>query len=124
MFGLSLLPVVCRRVQKMTKSKFPHLFPPLKMIKSNVPSFFRHKKWQSSNFRTFSNLKNGKVQISELFHSEFRTLFGIFCYGYLRYLCLFVFIVVSTQVFTLFVFVCIYSSVHTGIYVICVCLYL
>jgi hypothetical protein len=28
----------------MTKSKFPHLFPPFKMIKSNFPSFFRHKK--------------------------------------------------------------------------------
>ena len=72
----------------MTKSKFPHLFPPLEMIKSNFLSFFRHKKWQSSNFRTFSDLKNGKVQISklfpnisELFHSEFRTLFGISCYG-------------------------------------------
>ena len=37
------------------------------MIKSNFPSFFRHKKWQSSNFRTFSDLKNGKVQISKLF---------------------------------------------------------
>jgi hypothetical protein len=55
----------------MTKSKFPHLFPPLKMIKSNFPSFFQHKKWQSSNFRTFSDLKNGKVQISKLFPNYF-----------------------------------------------------
>jgi hypothetical protein len=69
-------------------SESSHLFLPLKMIKSNFPSFFRHKKWQSLNFRTFSDLKNGKVQISklfpnisELFHSEFRTQFGISCYG-------------------------------------------
>jgi hypothetical protein len=61
---------------------------PIKMIMSNFPNFFRHKKLQSSNFRTFSDLKNGKVQISKLFpniseliHSEFRTLFGISCYG-------------------------------------------
>jgi hypothetical protein len=43
---------------------------------------------KSFSFHTFSDLKNGKVQISklfpnisELFHSEFRTLFGISCYG-------------------------------------------
>ena len=41
----------------MTKFKFPH--------------FFRPKKWQSPNFQA----------VSELFHSEFRTLFGISCYG-------------------------------------------
>ena len=66
---------------KMTKSNFPHLFPPLKIIKSNFPHFFRPKKWQSPNFRiffchskwlsptvrAFSDLKNGKVQISKLF---------------------------------------------------------
>ena len=78
----------------MTKFKFSHFFQP--------------KKWQSPNFQA----------ISELFHSEFRTLFGIFCYGYLRYLCLFVFIVVSTLVFMLFVFVCIYSP-HCVVYLLC-----
>ena len=86
---------------KMTKFNFPNfsankndkvqlseLFLPIKMIMSNFPNFFRHKKLQSSNFRTFSDLKNGKVQISKLFpniseliHSEFRTLYGISCYG-------------------------------------------
>ena len=41
----------------MTKFKFSH--------------FFRPKKWQSPNFQA----------VSELFHSEFRTLFGISCYA-------------------------------------------
>ena len=69
----------------MTKSKFPHLFPPLKMIKFNFPSFFRHKKMTKFKFLHFFRPKNWESPnfqaISELIHSEFRTLFGISCYG-------------------------------------------
>jgi hypothetical protein len=44
----------------MTKFKFPH--------------FSRPKKWQSPNFQAVS-------EYFRIIHSEFRTLFGISCYG-------------------------------------------
>jgi hypothetical protein len=68
------------------------IFASFSAIKNDISPTFRAfsdiKNDKSSNFRTFSDLKNGKVQISKLFlniselvHSEFRTLFGISCYG-------------------------------------------
>ena len=59
---------------KNYKVQLSKLFPPSKMTKSNFPSFLRLKKWQCPNFQA----------VSEILHSEFRTLFGISCYGSLK----------------------------------------